>query len=93
MRELEILKARTKLATVKYELRRSMEQSSRFIALIRQMGILDGYDVKALWTQVESMEPSPNMKQSLSAVELWTARLAEAKGKVRSFSHKKAKTE
>jgi hypothetical protein len=75
----EIIQARAKVATLRYELRRTQSHDRRFINLIKHLGLLDGHDVGALWNQVRDMPPTEPEKRAMSDLKRWVDKLEHAK--------------
>jgi hypothetical protein len=82
--DLEILKARVKIATIRYELRRTGAEDRRLIMLLRQTGVIKAEDMPDLMAQVRTMEPSAEEKRARHDLNRWISKLAEAEDKLRA---------
>lgn len=79
---LEILKARVKIATIRYELRRTRGEDHRLLSLLRKMGVIKTEDMPSLMDQVRAMEPTGPEKRAREDLDRWKAKLETAEEKL-----------
>lgn len=85
----KLLEARTKVTTLKLEIKRTRDQSRRLVRLLRKMGVLDGLDMQAVGDQVRAMPPTAEEMRAQEDLDRWKEKLKQVKAEIEKHKNEK----